>query len=86
MIHNKKASERYHKEIEEKTNINFNDISWGNDAADSIENEELKILVWMPNKSEGFTHFAIARAYDVSEYLLEKGTLRQVINWINDNK
>lgn len=64
MIHNKETSEVLHKMISKATNLKWIDVSYGNDECDSIENEELDLMIFLPNFTE-FTTFNMIKA---SEY------------------
>ncbi len=49
MIHNKETSEALHKIISKGTKLYWEDVSYGNDECDSIENEELDLMIFLPN-------------------------------------
>ena len=94
MIHSPELSEKNHKAIEAATGLKFDDISYKNDACDSIE-AQLKdgrfMQVFLPNceevteeengNAEDFTTFAI-RLYDAdkAEELTSEGMTNAVYN------
>ena len=86
MIHTKEISERLLKMIARTTHMEWDDVSYGNDECDSIENSEYDIMIFLPNFTD-FTSFTMMRA---SEYGMGSGkeyyNLRDLIRDINEIK
>jgi hypothetical protein len=49
MMHNVESSEKLHKMISKATDLIWEDISYGNDASDSIYNEDTGLIVFLPS-------------------------------------
>jgi hypothetical protein len=87
MIHTKETSEALHKTISKATNLKWIDVSYGNDECDSIENEELDLMIFLPNFTE-FTTFSIIKAseYGACNDAKEYNNLRDLFRDIDDLK
>ena len=85
MIHNKVSSEKFYNEINTETGYIWEDVSWGNDACDSIFCENIDIQIFFP--SEDYPGFLVvpecaegANHHDGIEY----NSIVEVIEFINN--
>ena len=87
MIHNRETSEALHKTISKATNLKWIDVSYGNDECDSIENEELDLMIFLPNFTE-FTTFSMIKAseYGACNDTKEYNNLRDLFRDIDNLK
>jgi hypothetical protein len=87
MIHTKIISEELHKTISKLTKLTWIDVSYGNDECDSIENEELDVMIFLPNFTE-YTTFNIIKAseYGACEDTKEFVNLVEMVKYINELK
>jgi len=69
MIHNKVINEELHRMINRLTGMDWDDVSYGNDDCDSIENSEFDLMIFLPNFYD-YTSFTMMRA---SEYGMGNG-------------
>jgi len=84
MMHNKVSSEKFHKEISDKTDgYIWEDVSWGNDECDSIFCENIDIQIFFP--SEDWATFNVVTNCDrgPSEGF-EYDSIEEVIEFINN--
>ena len=90
-IHNPEMTTALIKEINSKSPVQFEDISWHNDTCDSIHNEEIGIKIYLPNSretnyvEERFSRFvvetyALLGGADIEE---EFETVDDIIEFIN---
>ena len=85
MIHNKVSSEKFHKEISDKTGgYIWEDVSWGNDECDSVFCENIDIQIFFP--SEDYPGFLVipecARGWSIDG--IEYDSIEEVIEFINN--
>lgn len=93
--HSPSLSEQNKECIEELTGLKFDDVSWHNDACDSIANDMLDLQIFLPNSTEKevdsvtyFNTFAVCQASDVEGDKWDRNrvySLEEIINLVINN-